>query len=82
VPADEQEKIFEMFHRVDDSITARLPGAGLGLSIARRLLRDQEGDLYYEPNPTGGASFVASLPLALAEEKNLPPPAEASLATP
>jgi signal transduction histidine kinase len=82
VPADEQEKIFEMFHRVDDSITARLPGAGLGLSIARRLLRDQEGDLYYEPNQTGGASFVASLPLALAEEKNLPPPAEASLATP
>lgn len=81
VPADQREKIFEMFHRVDDSITARLPGAGLGLSIARRLLRDQEGDLQYQPNPTGGASFVAMLPLAQAVENAPPPPAEASLAT-
>jgi len=81
VPADQQEKIFEMFHRVDDSITARLPGAGLGLSIARRLLRDQEGDLHYEPNPGGGASFVATLPLALIEKKTPPPAPEVSLAT-
>jgi signal transduction histidine kinase len=82
VPADEQEKIFEMFHRVDDSITARQPGAGLGLSIARRLLRDQEGDLHYEPNPSGGASFVASLPLVLAEKDRPPTPAEPTLTAP
>ncbi len=73
VPSDQQEKIFQMFHRVDDSITARLPGAGLGLSIARRLLRDQEGDLHYEANSPRGASFVASLPLAVPGDK-LPPP--------
>jgi signal transduction histidine kinase len=74
VPADEQERIFAMFHRVDDSITARLPGAGLGLSIARRLLRDQEGDLHYVPNAPCGASFVASLPLAVSAEKTAPAP--------
>ncbi len=66
VPAVHQERIFEMFHRVDDSITSKLPGAGLGLSIARHLLRDQEGDLRYEPNSPHGASFVATLPLATA----------------
>jgi signal transduction histidine kinase len=81
VPTDQQEKIFEIFHRVDDSITARLPGAGLGLSIARRLLRDQEGDLHYEPNIPTGASFVASLPLALNEEKSPPPAAGTARAT-
>ncbi len=64
VPAEHQERIFQMFHRVDDSITSKLPGAGLGLSIARRLLRDQEGDLNYEPNEPRGSSFVATLPLA------------------
>ncbi|HVU39244.1 MAG TPA: HAMP domain-containing sensor histidine kinase [Opitutales bacterium] len=64
VPPAHQQRIFEMFHRVDDSITAKLPGAGLGLSIARRLLRDQEGDLCYVPNSPCGSSFVASLPLA------------------
>ncbi len=63
VPPAHRERIFETFHRVDDSITAKLPGAGLGLSIARRLLRDQEGDLRYEPNEPNGSSFVATLPL-------------------
>jgi len=64
VPPDHQERIFETFHRVDDSITASQPGAGLGLSIARRLLRDQEGDLTYEDHAPQGASFVAKVPLA------------------
>jgi signal transduction histidine kinase len=66
VPTDHHERIFETFHRVDDSITASQPGAGLGLSIARRLLRDQEGDLTYENHEPQGASFVAKLPLASA----------------
>ncbi len=66
VPPDHRQRIFEMFHRVDDSLTARQPGCGLGLSIARRLLRDQGGDLRYEPNEPHGARFVATLPLAVA----------------
>jgi signal transduction histidine kinase len=66
VPLDHRERIFETFHRVDDSITASQPGAGLGLSIARRLLRDQEGDLTYESHEPHGASFIAKLPLAAA----------------
>ncbi|HTB64352.1 MAG TPA: HAMP domain-containing sensor histidine kinase [Opitutales bacterium] len=64
VPPAHRERIFEMFHRVDDSITASQPGAGLGLSIARRLMRDQEGDLYYQDNTPRGSSFIAKLPLA------------------
>ena len=64
VPPEHQERIFDTFHRVDDSITASQPGAGLGLSIARRLLRDQEGDLVYRDNQPNGSTFVAKLPLA------------------
>ncbi len=66
VPSDHQEKIFDTFHRVDDSITASQPGAGLGLSIARRLLRDQEGDLIYQDHQPNGSTFVAKVPLASA----------------
>jgi signal transduction histidine kinase len=66
VPLAHRERIFETFHRVDDSITASQPGAGLGLSIARRLLRDQEGDLTYQDHEPRGASFIAKLPLAAA----------------
>lgn len=57
-------RIFEKFYRIDDSITANRPGAGLGLSIARALLRDQGGDVAYEPREGGGSCFVIRLPAA------------------
>jgi signal transduction histidine kinase len=55
-------RIFERFYRVDDSLTASQPGSGLGLSIARRLLRDLGGELTFEPRVGGGSCFVARLP--------------------
>jgi len=58
-----RERIFEQFHRVDDSLTAKQQGSGLGLSIARRILRDLDGDLTYRPGNDGGSCFVATLPI-------------------
>ncbi len=63
VPAEHRKRIFDTFHRVDDSLTARQPGSGLGLSIARRLLRDLGGDLSYRTRTEGGSCFEISLPL-------------------
>jgi signal transduction histidine kinase len=57
VPEALREKIFEKFYRLDQSLTARVPGSGLGLSIARRLLRDLGGDLVCLPREGGGACF-------------------------
>lgn len=62
IPAEHRPRLFEKFHRVDDSLGARVPGFGLGLSISRRLVEDQGGTLTYEPAPGGGARFVMSLP--------------------
>jgi signal transduction histidine kinase len=64
VPAVYRERIFERFHRVDESLTAKVQGAGLGLTIARRLARDQHGDLVCRERPGGGAEFVLTLPAA------------------
>jgi signal transduction histidine kinase len=55
-------RLFEPFHRADDSLTSTHPGTGLGLSISRRMLRDMGGDLCYEPAPGGGARFTLELP--------------------
>lgn len=57
VPESLRERIFENFFRVNASLTARVPGSGLGLSIARRLLRDQGGELLCLPRDGGGACF-------------------------
>ncbi len=62
VPSAHRDNIFKKFHRVDDSLTAGKPGSGLGLSIARRLLRDLGGDLLYKPRGGGGSCFVVLIP--------------------
>jgi signal transduction histidine kinase len=63
VPEAHQDRIFEKFHRVDDSLTSKQQGSGLGLSIALRILKGLGGDLRYEPREGGGCSFIIQLPL-------------------
>ncbi|MBN2198471.1 MAG: hypothetical protein JW747_01325 [Candidatus Aminicenantes bacterium] len=62
VPRQHAKKIFQEFYRADDSLTARTKGTGLGLTIARRLVRDQGGDLVYAARPGGGSLFEIRLP--------------------
>ncbi|MDI1250819.1 MAG: HAMP domain-containing sensor histidine kinase [Lacunisphaera sp.] len=62
VPPTHRERIFEKFHRVDDTLTAEKAGAGLGLSIARQLARGLGGELRHLPRAGGGASFILELP--------------------
>lgn len=58
----ERERIFEPFHRLGDIPDAN--GAGLGLSIARRLAETQGGRLVHEAREGGGSRFVLELPAA------------------
>jgi signal transduction histidine kinase len=67
VPPAHCSRIFEKFHRVDDSLTAKQPGSGLGLSIARGLMRGLGGDLLYEPREGGGSCFIALILCANSE---------------
>lgn len=61
VPSEQRERIFEKFHRVDESLTAEKTGTGLGLSIARQLARGLGGELRCEPREGGGAEFILTL---------------------
>ena len=67
------DRIFERGFRVDPE--APTPGSGLGLAVARKLVRSQDGDLWVEQSPTGGAAFVMSIPSAPAL-RIVPPRAE------
>jgi two-component system sensor histidine kinase KdpD len=62
IPESERGRIFEAFHRAGDIPDAN--GAGLGLSIARRLAEMQGGHLTHEAREGGGSHFVLELPAA------------------
>jgi len=57
IPPAQRQKVFEKFHRIDDSLTARQQGAGLGLSIARQLAEGLGGQLNCFEQAGGGCCF-------------------------
>lgn len=64
IPAKDARKIFRRFFRGDNSQSAGIGGAGLGLDIASGLMRGMGGSLAYRPNPAGGSVFRATFPPA------------------
>jgi signal transduction histidine kinase len=62
VPAEFVPDLFERFSRSDDTRRAGMPGAGLGLSIARAYADALGGRLEYEDADPHGARFILSLP--------------------
>jgi two-component system, OmpR family, sensor histidine kinase KdpD len=72
IPAAEVEHVFAPFYRARDA-EPDVGGAGLGLSIARRLVEAQSGSLTYRPRPGGGSIFALALPAAdLPDERGWP----------
>jgi two-component system sensor histidine kinase KdpD len=66
VPAGEEERIFEPFYRPAGQ--PDIGGAGLGLSIARRMAEAQGGTVRYTPREGGGSVFELRLPAATMPE--------------
>ncbi|MGE4554373.1 MAG: ATP-binding protein [Desulfovibrionaceae bacterium] len=63
VPEAERDLVFDKYYRargVRDSVD----GAGLGLTIARGIVRAHGGEMWIEDAPGGGGRFCFSLPLA------------------
>jgi two-component system sensor histidine kinase KdpD len=59
----EQEKVFEKFFRGKDQ-RERIPGTGMGLTIAREIVRAHHGRIWVESEPGKGARFSFSVPRA------------------
>jgi signal transduction histidine kinase len=71
IPADQLERVFDKFHRVEDPLRMTTSGTGLGLFIARQLTSAMGGTLTVESTLGHGATFAFRLPLAPADS---PPP--------
>jgi len=68
VPRAHCRRIFDKFHRIDDSLTAGQPGSGLGLSIAKAVATAYSGEIEVESAPGAGSRFTITLPLAPPDE--------------
>jgi signal transduction histidine kinase len=67
IPFHEQGRIFERFYR-SPSVQERIPGSGLGLSIASRILQAHGGELTVRSNP-GETTFSLLLPIERTDER-------------
>ena len=66
IPADEVAHVFDRFFRGRE---VRAGGSGIGLTVARELVRAHGGDIRVGSDPGQGTTFTVSLPLASSGER-------------
>ncbi len=62
LPAGKEEEIFNRFSKFSHSDEKLYGGTGIGLTIARHLVKHMGGDIWVEPQPTPGTTFYFTIP--------------------
>jgi two-component system osmolarity sensor histidine kinase EnvZ len=63
IPPESREDVFKPFFRLDPSRNAETGGVGLGMTIARDVIRGHGGDVRIDESPLGGARARIRLPV-------------------
>ncbi|HET7216054.1 MAG TPA: ATP-binding protein [Terriglobia bacterium] len=68
IPAEDQARVFDKFFRGTNT-RSKLAGTGMGLAVARQIVRAHEGDIQLAASGEKGSEFIISLPVAVEAKK-------------
>jgi len=63
IPEEEQSRVFEKFYRIGKE-RFQIKGTGMGLAVAREIVRAHGGEIGLKSTPGHGSEFHFSLPIA------------------
>jgi signal transduction histidine kinase len=67
IAASNQQRVFDKFQQVGDTLTGKPRGTGLGLTICRDIVAYHGGQLLLDSQPGLGSTFTMVLPIARTE---------------
>ena len=70
VSEDMQNVIFNSFQRENNDSENQKSGVGIGLAIARQVVKLMGGDIGFKPNPTRGSLFYFTVPMRRVKVNN------------
>lgn len=63
IPEHQQHRIFQKFSRLDNALSRKTEGTGLGLYLTKAIIEAHHGRIWFHNNPDGpGTTFTFSLP--------------------
>lgn len=70
IPPNRREEVFRPFHSLDNARNQNKKSTGLGLAIARDIIRGHGGEITLGDSPLGGLKALIEIPLAPSVVKN------------
>ena len=68
IKLEDRDKLFKKFSRIENHLTSKTQGNGLGLYITKQLVESMNGTINFESEPDVGTTFIVKFPIYNEEE--------------
>ena len=68
IKKEDSEKLFKKFSRIENHLTSKTQGNGLGLYITKQLVESMNGSITFESEENKGTAFIVTFPVFNDEE--------------